>query len=153
MKTIKTKRKLRQRINLGLHLFIVLFFLAMTTSCTPTANHEILTFFFTGVPLEDEAKASNEHASAQGGKIKEETINYSLSSHSYFIQNSCDECHKSLSSSWLGRRHKTIQETGSAGNPNLQSSEPLIVSCQNCHNKLTAKYAAQHNLWRHAPIT
>ncbi len=140
----------------SVHIIMILFLTALLAGCEPQARHQVLTFFFTGVPPLDEAGSVaevKEPPQPTHAKIPEKpTLNIQkpLFSHPVWASGTCNPCHEStgtFSTPGVTRSPSTVFKTG-GGKPGR-----LILAknelCIQCHKDKTQKRAMTDNLWLH----
>lgn len=133
-----------------------MYLLFFTVACSDKANHEVLAFFFTGIPNSQEqplvAVVGDQGVPSVNGQVVTDTVH---SSHSFYTSKNCEECHRALSIRTFGEIQPFKKKGHVAGESDdlKKESTPHIKSCESCHDKLSARYAIRHNLWRHAPIS
>ncbi len=148
------QNKRRNRVLAG--LFLLSFLIIFTSGCDKYTRHEVLTFFFTGVPHPDEEK---EVPGVLAGKIKGKPIPEA----EYFVHGpsaakQCYHCH--MMSSGFGFRNTGRKETGRIPMLGLgvgrQTSgmfvAPLKDLCTECHIQKSDKSANGEDLWLHGPV-
>jgi predicted CXXCH cytochrome family protein len=130
----------------GMTLFLILL-----TGCDRHTKHEVLTFFFTGVPPLEGNESQAPVALIVQSEVKKAEVRKSWPSiHGPYAAGECYQCHV------LKGEQKEILQKGSF--PNLQSlPKDLLIPknelCNECH--LTKSFAAAftENLWIHGPVS
>jgi predicted CXXCH cytochrome family protein len=134
-------------------MIILIVLIASASGCSRQARHNVLTFFFTGVPpLEEEKKAvEEEEKAAEEPKGEKKVISkVKLFSHTPFRLRLCDQCHQT--SAFFGRFRKGPPRIVTAGRglPGMLVV-PLKELCVKCHNYMSAADVYKKGLWLHAP--
>ena len=79
-------------------ILVAVFLVTAVASCDRYTKHDVLTFFFTGVPSpEEEEKAAAEKAKEQqaAAKKQEPILKPVRFSHPLWVAGRCDQCHQS----------------------------------------------------------
>ena len=112
----------------------------VVAGCSVEKNHELLSFFFDGVPEPGTGVPGAAGAAGTGGRPAPRPI---VSSHSAFRERRCEDCHG---------------ETGGFGLVVTGFSDLDATVCRNCHGQVLEQYprmhgpvAAQECLWCHWP--
>lgn len=143
-------------VGVSAHRVMLLFLMASLTGCEPQARHQVLTFFFTGVPPLDESGSNvaiTEQPTPPSAKILEKPVSTApkaLFSHPAWAASICNPCHESTSSfstPGVMRTQTTVFKTG-GGIPG-KLTLPKNEICTQCHKDKTAKRAITDNLWLH----
>ena len=146
------RRLIRQFLSLHLCIYSLFFFVG----CANQTHHELLSFFFTGVPI-PEAELLVDIGSDQPTSVIEKQVNAKVvySSHVFYTQKQCNECHVAFMFRKFGES-KTAVELATIGkelNDSGPQQQQHIKNCESCHDRLSATYAVKNNLWRHAPVS
>ena len=133
---------------------MTLFLTASLTGCEPKKQHEVLTFFFTGVPpLEETDSVKNNEASGntlkktQDKKVVQVPSRYS---HPVWAAGVCDPCHGStgmFSTPGVQKQPQSVFKTG-GGMPGTLIL-PKNKLCIQCHRGKTPLRALTERLWLH----
>lgn len=136
------------------HILITLFLTASLSGCEPKRQHEVLTFFFTGVPPLDEsgvAKNSREEQSPQVRQQAKRTLsNQILYSHPVWERGVCDPCHVNsdrFSTPGIQKKPQTVFRTTGIMPGELTLAKNKL--CIQCHRDKTEQRAKTENLWLH----
>lgn len=133
----------------------MMFFLTVSLSgCEPKKQHEVLTFFFTGVPPLEETAAVKSDQELQDirkttpGQKTAQVQN--LYSHPVWAAGACDPCHGStgiFSTPGVQKQPQTVFKTG-GGMPG-ELILPKTKLCTQCHRDKTPLRALTERLWLH----
>jgi predicted CXXCH cytochrome family protein len=141
-------------VRVSTHIVVILFLTAFLTGCEPQARHQVLTFFFTGVPPLDESGAIVDvKEQPPSAKIIEKPAPEALKalfSHPVWAAGTCNPCHEStgtFSTPGVMRTPATVFKTG-GGMPG-KLTLPKNELCTQCHKDKTPKRALTDNLWLH----
>jgi len=141
-------------IRISAHVIMMLFLTAILTGCEPQARHQVLTFFFTGVPLPDETGSiANDEEQPPTIKVLKKTAPEApkpLFSHPVWAAGTCTPCHDSIGSfntPGVTRSPETVFNSG-GGMPG-KLTLPKNEICTQCHKDKTPKRALADNLWLH----
>ncbi len=133
-----------------LNIMLTCLFFILTIGCDKYSRHEILTFFFTGVPPID---GTEKPAGLTDSEITEEKVisppSYWPSIHGPYDAKECDQCHVMQGKS-IGTTLGVI--------PSFQDlpRELLIPEnelCIECHTTKSFTSAFTRDLWIHGPIS
>ncbi len=137
----------------------MLFFAGMMfliSGCGQPTKHELLSFFFTGVPSPEEEREKEQRALQAQTAMNQKAEGRSLfSSHSYFTSKKCGECHQVSSTQNFRKSARSGMPTISFGAGGAVGEKRLPVKkvCVSCHENRSAAYASANSLWLHAPAT
>ena len=144
-------------VRVSTHIILILFLTVFLTGCEPQARHQVLTFFFTGVPPLDKsgsiAEVKEQPTLPPPAKTLEEPAPAAplpLFSHPVWAAGTCNPCHESIgtfSTPGVKRTPATVFKTG-GGKPG-KLTLPKNELCTQCHKDKTAKRAMTDNLWLH----
>ena len=136
-----------------IRVFAVIIVITAMAGCDRYTKHDVLNFFFTGVPSpEEEEKAAAEKAKAQQAAAKkQEPIEKPVRfSHPLWSAGRCKECHQSTASfsvPGVPKRPPTVFQKG------MEPPGPLVVPrqelCIRCHKDKSAVTAKEKGLWLH----
>lgn len=159
---------------------LVLFALFLVCGCSPRARHEVLTFFFTGVPPLEEAPALTGHDGTRAGQPLAETAQVDGAaarpdaagakaketlpvqrqlyySHPVWLEGDCAVCHetRNLFAFKQDKKKESVQTNkvfwGGGGMPGpLKADRDKL--CSGCHSDLTGLRALRDRLWLHNPV-
>ncbi len=139
------------------HIFIILFLTALLLSgCEPQKQHQVLTFFFTGVPPLDENEEVVEdknQSTPPAAKIIAKPAPEApkpLFSHPVWAAGTCNPCHETsgtFSTPGITKTQTKVFQTG-GGMPG-KLTLPKNEICIQCHKDKTSKRALIDNLWLH----
>lgn len=157
------------RNKLILYIVLTCIFLVCASGCDKYARHEVLTFFFTGVPPVDGEKDMQSQPSLSRGltleerreakkreaeqKMREQKIpSYA---HGPFAAGQCDLCHSTSSSATF--RTFVKRKSGTKGTRMGGVSLRLIMEdnelCIDCHTSKSVDIAYGKGLWVHGPVS
>ena len=128
----------------------------LISGCAQPTKHELLSFFFTGVPSPEEEREGEQRTLQARTAMNQKAEGRSLfSSHSYFTSKKCGECHQVSSTQSFGRSARSGMPTISFGTGGGAGEKRLPVKkvCVSCHENRSAAYASANSLWLHAPAT
>jgi len=143
-------------VRVSAHIAMILSLTALLAGCEPQARHQVLTFFFTGVPPLDASESVaevKEQPSPSPATILEKPAQAApkpLFSHPVWAAGTCNPCHESMGTfgtPGVKRTPATVFETG-GGKPG-KLTLPKNELCTQCHKDKTAKRAMTDNLWLH----
>lgn len=138
-------------------IVIALMIFAMTAGCDKYTRHNVLTFFFTGVPPLEEEKKVEEMDTVKiltmEKKKKRTPIEPVSFAHGPYAAGHCDTCHEA--SATVGFRKTDKMKVG--GIPGLggipgRLVAPLRELCIDCHTQKSAVLAYSSDLWVHGPV-
>jgi predicted CXXCH cytochrome family protein len=136
-------------------MVVLTVLIASISGCSRQTKHEVLTFFFTGVPpLEEEKKPETEkEKSAEETKIKKKVTPRpkKLFNHTPYRLKMCDQCHQT--SAFFGRFRKKASPVIVTKGRELPGMLviPLKELCIKCHEYVSASKVFKEGLWLHAP--
>ena len=124
------------------------------TGCTGEARHQVLSFFFTGVPpLAEETadvKISMEPTPPAGVERRVEATEEILYSHPVWDADVCDPCHATSGGfSIPGINRKSVKVFQTGGGMVGPLTLPKDKLCIQCHKDKTPQRAMAENLWLH----
>lgn len=137
-------------------IFACMYLFFFMVACSDKTNHEVLTFFFTGIPNGQEqqlvAVTGDDGISSVD---RQGSTDFLQSSHNFYTSKNCEECHYAFSIRTFGeiQPFKELEDVARESKDFNREQPVHIKSCESCHEKLSAPYAIKHNLWRHAPIS
>ena len=143
-----------QRLNgLWIRMLLVGVLITAVTGCDRYTKHEVLTFFFTGVPSpEEEEKAEAEKAKALQAAATEQIAIQKPErfSHPLWAAGRCDQCHQSSANFSVPGVKKQSPAVFQKG---MEPPGPLVVPrqqlCIRCHEDKSAAKAQTEGLWLH----
>jgi len=130
--------------------------------CNPVTRHDILTFFFTGVPpLGSEEKDEDEDkpALAQGPTVIKKrsiTVVSPRFTHGPYAANQCYQCHETSASGGYRGFGKKAEAQGALAKAGAVSGKlvlPVAELCPTCHIGKSPARAYQAGLWVHGPVS
>lgn len=134
------------------HGFRVLLLLTALTAAG--CSHQVLTFFFTGVPdpgaeQADEAAQTATLAATSAGAPKRTPRVLKIDDfvHGPFGAAACNLCHLDP-----GKRNVSASAARSTPRPGQQLAYPLETLCAGCHSEKAATAVAASGLWQHGPV-
>lgn len=124
-------------------------FLLVITLALPGCSHQVLTFFFTGVPEPGQEEVA---ADSTVTPRKRERVRRSSSfAHGPFGAGSCDLCHQSRGGSVFSQPDGSAVSTDSRSvSPRLV--QPLVELCVGCHSDHRPTATKASGLWQHGPV-
>ena len=138
------------------NIIITCIIILLTMGCSEYSRHDILTFFFTGVPPID---GEEEQVHLTESKIEEEEIITNWPSiHGPYDAYECNLCHK-MGGNSIGKTLGDISIRTSLGAvPSLQDLPrelllPKNELCVDCHTTKSFASASTRELWVHGPIS
>lgn len=142
-------------VRVSAYMVMILIFSAPLTGCEPQVRHQVLTFFFTGVPplAETEKVAEIKPQEPTPSNIIEkpvQTASKPLFSHPVWAAGICAPCHESTGSfraPGVKRKPTNVFETGGGMPEKLTLAKNKI--CIQCHKDKTQDRALADNLWLH----
>ena len=144
----------RQRSKgLWIRIILVGVLINAVAGCDRYTKHEVLTFFFTGVPSpEEEEKAEAEKAKALQAAATEQIAIQKPErfSHPLWAAGRCDQCHQSSANFSVPGVKKQSPAVFQKG---MEPPGPLVVPrqqlCIRCHEDKSAVNAQKEGLWLH----
>jgi len=133
----------------------IALFLILVTGCDKYTKHEVLTFFFTGVPPLEGNESQAPVALIVQSEVKKEEVRKSWPSvHGPYGAGQCYQCHKTKE----GKEFKQGAFFQSGAFPSLQDlpKELLLPKneiCNECHATKSFTAAFTENLWIHGPVS
>ena len=138
---------------LWIRMLLVGVLITAVAGCDRYTKHEVLTFFFTGVPSpEEEKKAEAEKAKAlKAAATEKKAISKpKLFSHPLWAAGRCDQCHRSSANFSVPGTKKRSPAVFQKG---MVSPGPLVVPrpelCIRCHKDKSVATAKKEGLWLH----
>jgi len=127
------------------------------SGCSPETKHEVLTFFFTGVPDPFAELAESDETIAVKAKKKKRHVFFQEPKfyvHGPYAAGECEKCHSTKSARQFRIGNvKTEKESISKRKrfgPRL--AYPLEKLCVTCHSEKTDPFARSLNLSMHEPV-
>ena len=112
-------------------------------------SHQVMTFFFTGVPEPGQEQVAD--STVKPVKRKQRVIKSNQFAHGPYAAGSCNLCHQSLSGSVFDQ-----QVTAAASTNPRKVSPRLLISlgdlCVGCHSDQQPSAARSLGLWQHGPV-
>lgn len=142
--------------------------LASLIGCTPAARHEMLTFFFTGVPplgAEEQEEQTRQSQEGVGNQeltrmvqakllLQRRTVPAGRYTHGPYASNQCNLCHEtSASGGFRGFGKQQDAKTAEAGAVSGKLVAPMGELCAGCHASKSVKAAFAAGLWVHGPVS
>lgn len=129
---------------------VVLASLLLVALALAGCSHQVLTFFFTGVP----EPGQGEVAAVEPAVQREKRVRVRKSSgftHGPFGAGYCDLCHQTRGGSIFGQQVSADAATDSREiSPRLL--QPLAELCVGCHSEHQPSAARTRGLWQHGPV-
>ena len=130
-------------------LLVLLASLPLIAFALPGCSHQVLTFFFTGVPEPGQEQVAD--STVKPVKRKQRVIKSNQFAHGPYGAGSCNLCHQSLSGSVFSQQVTAIASTDSRKiSPRL--AQPLAELCVGCHSDRQPSAAKSRGLWQHGPV-
>ncbi len=149
-----------KRRNRFLSLCLILFLgLPLLTGCSRQAKHDVLSFFFTGVPPLEKGNKVQGKGVKGSDKIGESAKKRKRPGPQFFLHgpnasNRCFLCH-ATSASISFRKTGEEKKFGTGGKPSVSASGRLILPlnrlCFQCHVDKSVEKAQKRGLWVHGP--
>lgn len=143
-------------------LLVTLLVTAVIVSgCSQTTRHEVLTFFFTGVPEpgEEAAREARADATTQVAKRKQRRELKYLKQAQFFVHGpfgagQCERCHATAASKPFRTGKARVSETAVAQAPSIgpRLAFPWEELCVTCHSEKSPAAAKANGLWQHGPV-
>ncbi len=118
--------------------------------CSPQTRHQILTFFFTGVPpLEKEETSSTKPLSLEKAKDKIKKIVYH--SHKFFEEGDCGKCHDTsvrFNAPGAADQKRIFRKGMQMPGALLMPAKEICIAC---HVNKSAAWPQNEGLWLHTP--
>jgi len=161
------RRRLRPTLAAGLAALL------LGGGCNPVTRHDILTFFFTGVPplgsetpdededvIEVKGQASAPGATKQPAERQRRKASVVVTAtrytHGPFAANQCYQCHQTSASGGFRGFGKKAEAQGSLAKAGAVSGNlvmPVAELCPTCHISKSTQRAYQAGLWVHGPVS
>ncbi len=138
-----------------IRMLMVGVLITVVVGCNRYTKHEVLTFFFTGVPTpEEEQKAEAEKAkalqAAAAAAAQKDIPKPERFSHPLWTAGRCDQCHQTLTNFSVPGVKKKSPGVFQKG---MEPPGPLVVPrqelCIRCHKDKSAANAQKEGLWLH----
>jgi len=143
----------------ALLLLTAALFVGSGAGCDRHARHDVLTFFFTGVPPLDEGRAVPEKAKAAERKAlverKRSAVKATRFSHGPYAASTCFLCHVTSETGGLRGGTKESKTGGSTARSGVVPGAlvvPLRELCIRCHETKSPETARKEGLWVHGPV-
>ena len=153
---------MRGRSRPVLLLLAAALLVASGPGCDRNARHDVLTFFFTGVPPLDEggkapekAKAPERKAPEESAKKKRVVVKATRYSHGPYASGACYLCHETSETGGyrgLGKKEEAKGAIAKAGIVPGKLVAPLRELCVRCHAAKSPEKARGEGLWVHGPV-
>lgn len=153
------KNKRRNWVLAG--LFLLSFLILFISGCDKYTRHEVLTFFFTGVPLleEDKKAEAGEKKTAEVQLAKNKKKRRKIIRKSKFFVHGpsaagqCYQCHDT-SGTFAFRKtgKKEVGDIPRLGELSGRLVAPLEDICTECHIQKLARSANSKDFWLHGPV-
>lgn len=135
---------------LSKRIVVSLALLLLISLALPGCSHQVLTFFFTGVP-----EPGQEDAAALDSAVKPKkrvrVVKSSGFVHGPYGAGSCNLCHQSAAGSVFGQQATAATSEDSRRiSPRLL--QPLAELCVGCHSEHQPSAARVVGLWQHGPV-
>jgi len=134
----------------GVLRFAVLALLLLMTFALPGCSHQVLTFFFTGMPEsgQEQIVAADNVAKPEGRKRVFKSNQFA---HGPYGASLCNSCHQSRGGSVFDRQVTAAVTTDPRKiSPHLVY--PLAELCVGCHSDQQPSAAKANGLWQHGPV-
>ena len=153
-KVKKEKKNSRLAVIFVLSCFMLLF------GCDKYTKHQVLSFFFTGVPSPDEEKVRTEEKKVikdvKKKKVKGvSVVTSAVFSHGPFAAEQCYYCHATSESAGFKKNNKEGKKGGMAslGEVGGKLAISLNELCRECHASTKSNIQAyKEGLWVHGPV-
>jgi predicted CXXCH cytochrome family protein len=132
--------------------------ISFATGCNTVASHEVLTFFFTGVPPpgEEEKQQEEERPAAVAARQRAVIVKATNYSHGPYAANECYRCHEVSASGGYRGFGKKEEAAGALAKPGIVPGKmvaPYVELCTGCHDTKSPMRAASKGLWVHGPVS
>lgn len=157
-----------------LGLLTVLVFVLASAGCSSQARHQVLTFFFTGVPPANEEQAKLPSGAKSAAEAKRSRPDEKkrkageqgslptvpepprLYSHTPWVEGNCSACHEGAASFGFqmvgqSKRSSADKVFFSGGGMPGKLRQPKDKICTTCHTDKTGLRAIKDDLWLHNP--
>ena len=136
--------------------------LGLPSGCSTEARHQMLTFFFTGVPAPGEEQAKEREAEKPAGAApaskrtrREFFQEPQFFAHGPYGAGHCDKCHAVTASKPF--RSEAAGAIKAAPAPERKSIGPRLAAplkelCLTCHGDMAHTVAQAQGLWMHGPV-
>ena len=140
-------------------LLTVLITAAAMPGCSQVSRHEMLTFFFTGVPEPGTEDAKEKEAAAKEVVLKKKKRRKVYQPARFFVHGpfgsgQCESCHATTASkpfrTGAARINDTAVSRSSSIGPRL--ALPREELCLGCHSEKSPAEAKKNDHWQHAPV-
>jgi predicted CXXCH cytochrome family protein len=134
----------------------------VASGCDKQTKHNVLTFFFTGVPsLEEEEKAAKtvkteKTAEEPVVQTEKRTPRVVMYAHPLYTARRCDACHATLASLGFtasGSRGSSSIFGGTRAASPARLRVPVKKLCLECHEHKSVVQTSTKGLWLHTPAT
>ena len=156
-------RRLHKR---GVIIFLVTLLVAAAavSGCSQAARHDVLTFFFTGVPEPGEEAARAKQARADAltpAEIRKKRREAKFLKQVRFFKHGpygagqCERCHATAASKPFrtGKAEVSDNAVSQTVNVGLRLAFPQEELCVSCHSEKSREMAEANGLWQHEPDT
>ncbi len=127
----------------------VLALLLLVAFALPGCSHQVLTFFFTGVPEPGQEQIAD--STVKFAKRKQRVSKSNQFVHGPFGAGACNLCHQSLSGSVFGQQ-ATATATADSRRISPRLVQPLAELCIGCHSDHHPSAVESLGLWQHGPV-
>lgn len=142
-------------VRASVYILMALVLTASLTGCEAKSRHQVLTFFFTGVPPLDESEVTRDNEEKQSpsemDQSKKVAVVQVLYSHPIWAAGTCTSCHESTGTFSLPgvvqKQTQSVFKTGGGMPGKLTLAENKI--CIQCHQDKTPLRALTEKLWLH----
>ncbi|GMQ89344.1 MAG: hypothetical protein BMS9Abin09_0818 [Gammaproteobacteria bacterium] len=141
-------------------LVTLLITAAAVSGCSQTTRHDVLTFFFTGVPEPGEEAASEARADATTAVAKKRKKRKLLNQSPFFVHGpygagQCESCHSTTASKLF--RTSMVRGSDASVSRAVDSGPQLAFDredlCVTCHSEKNPEVTKANGLRQHGPAT
>jgi predicted CXXCH cytochrome family protein len=146
---------------------VTLIVAAAASGCSQVTRHDVLTFFFTGVPepgdeaarekLVGETRPDVSAAVARKKKLRELRFQQQTRffMHGPYGAGQCEHCHATTASKPFRTVKAVASDTAAASTPSIgpRLAFPLEELCITCHSEKSPAAAKTNGLWQHEPAS
>lgn len=127
--------------------------------CSAVARHEVLTFFFTGVPpigAQEKSEDAPKVAVAKPERRPARVVKATRFGHGPYTANLCYNCHQVAESGGFrgfGKKAEAQGAVAQAGQVSGKLLAPVGELCSGCHTGRSPTRARAAGLWVHGPVS
>lgn len=146
----------------GVIPFLVTLLVAAATvsGCSQTTRHDVLTFFFTGVPEPGTEDASEKEADTREVAVRKRKQHRVIQPPGFFVHGpfgagQCERCHATTASKPFRTSKAQVSDTAVSREVNIgpRMAFPQEELCVTCHSEKKPEVAKANGLLQHAPVT